>query len=127
LENIGPERAGSGVPGKAGVGSHAAKTLENNGDFCTHDRAENELCREVGGGNGTGVEHSLRPKVLIFKERRFGGAQRRFHADGASIDAAKGFVTMSGKKPGSWARSGMCYPLAAHGDATMPPLEDSPS
>jgi hypothetical protein len=41
------------------VGSLSATTLENNEKFRLRDQTENELCREVGGGTGTGVEQSL--------------------------------------------------------------------
>jgi hypothetical protein len=48
------------------VGSHPAITFENNDKIRREKRAENWLCREVGGGKGTGVEHSLRRKLLIY-------------------------------------------------------------
>lgn len=50
------------------VNSPSAITLENNGKFRPQPRAENGLCREVGGGTGTGVEYSLGAKALFFNE-----------------------------------------------------------
>ena len=51
-ENIGPERTDFGSIGMGAVGSPAATTLENNEKFRPRERAENGLCREVGGANG---------------------------------------------------------------------------
>jgi hypothetical protein len=45
--------------GIGAVGSPTATTLENNGKFRLPYRAENGLCREVGGARGTAVEQSL--------------------------------------------------------------------
>lgn len=49
------ERAEVGCIGTAAVGCLPPTTLENNEKFRPHERAENGLFREVGGGTGTGV------------------------------------------------------------------------
>ena len=54
--------------GTGAVESLPATTLENNEKFRLRDRAENGLCREVGGGTGTAVEQSLGRNALILKD-----------------------------------------------------------
>ena len=61
-ENIGPERTEFGGIGMVEVGSPAATTLENNEKFRPNDQAENGFAGGVGGGTGTGIQHSLIPK-----------------------------------------------------------------
>ena len=66
---MGPERTNFGCIGMGAVGSFPATTLENNEKFRRRERAENGLCWEVGGGKGTGVEHSLRAGRPVANER----------------------------------------------------------
>ena len=70
-ENIGLERMDFGSVGMGEVGSLPAITLENNDKFRRQERAGRGLFRKVGGGKGTGVEHSLPRKSLNLRD---GGA-----------------------------------------------------
>lgn len=64
-ESIGTERTDFGIVPRRAVGSPAATTLENNEKIRLPERAENELCREVGGAKRTGIQHSLDHKLLV--------------------------------------------------------------
>ena len=65
-ESIGPERTDFGIVPRRAVGSPAATTLENNEKIRLPERAENELCREVGGGDGPDIQPSPPRSSLIF-------------------------------------------------------------
>lgn len=57
---MGAERADFWLFASSEVNSPLATTLENTEKFRRSDQAENGLSREVGGGTGTGIQHSLR-------------------------------------------------------------------
>jgi len=63
---MGTERPISDLFGDREVNSLKAITLENNKKIRPSERAENRLCREVGGGTGTGIQHSLGRKLLSY-------------------------------------------------------------
>ena len=66
------ERGGAyALSARPKVNSPPATTLENNEKFRPSERAENGLCREVGGATGTAVEQSLGRKPLILSDGRF--------------------------------------------------------